>query len=98
SEAAMVHGKNIAKTGVLADIAENLGKASPDLFNFGQFGKAYNGAESRENFRQDLKKTRHNNIGRFPTLTINKGMETGIMITGFRPYEALLEAVNQVNP
>ncbi|MEX2593813.1 MAG: DsbA family protein [Anditalea sp.] len=98
SEAVMENRKNIAKTEVIAEVAEDLANVQPALLDMDRFKKEYNGDLSRESFRQDLKKVKLNNIGRFPTLTINKGSETGIMITGYRPYEALLAAVKQVCP
>lgn len=98
SKAVMEESKNIAKTEVIAEVAEKLANAHPELFDMAQFKREYNTEPSRESFRQDLNRIRLNKIGRFPTLTINKGSETGVMITGFRPYEALLEAIKQVSP
>lgn len=90
---------NIAKTETISAIAEELARAHPKIFNLDRFKLEYNGEESREAFREDLKKIRLNNIGRFPTLTIHPfGSEKGVMITGYRPYEALLAAVQQVTP
>jgi putative protein-disulfide isomerase len=98
SEAVMENRKNIAKTEVIAEVSENLANDHPQIFDFGRFKKEYNGDLSREAFRQDLQKVKLNKIGRFPTLTISNGKERGVMITGYRPYEALLEAIRQVAP
>lgn len=96
SEAVMQHRKNISKTEVIAEVAETIAKRHPDIFDFVRFKKEYNGDLSREAFRQDLQKVKLNKIGRFPTLTISNSQGKGVMITGYRPYEALLEALHQV--
>ena len=98
SEAVMANRKNIAKTDVIAEVAEDLSKNQPEVFDFGRFKEEYNGDLSRDAFRQDLQKVKLNKIGRFPTLTISSGNEQGVIITGYRPYDALLEAVRQVVP
>jgi putative protein-disulfide isomerase len=98
SGAVMVNRKNISKTAVIAEVAESLAKDQPEVFDFERFKKEYNGDLSREAFRQDLKKVKLNKIGRFPTLTISNHKEQGVIITGYRPYDALLEAIRQVVP
>jgi len=98
SEAVMVNRKNISKTAIIAEVAESLAKDQPEVFDFGRFKKEYNGDLSREAFRQDLRKVKLNKIGRFPTLTISNYREQGVIITGYRPYDALLEAIRQVVP
>lgn len=98
SEAVMTRCQNISKIKVLAAVAEKLGDTYPEVFDTARFRKDYNGTESREAFRQDLNEVKLQKVGRFPTLTITNGSQSGVRITGFRPYEALLEAINQVNP
>ena len=82
---------------MIADVAQKLDEAQPGLFDRYLFEKQYNGEECRQSFRQDLNQVRLHQIGRFPTLTLSYGAK-GIMITGYRPYEALLDAVKQVMP
>ena len=98
SEAVMRDRKNIAKTEVIAEVAESLAKDQPEVFSFEHFKKEYNGDLSRDAFRKDLQTVKLNKIGRFPTFTISSGKENGVIITGYRPYEALLEAIRQVAP
>lgn len=95
SKSVMEEGKNIARTEVIAEVAEQLDDAQPELFDRDLFEKQYNGEECRQSFRKDLNQVKLNKIGRFPTLTLSCGSK-GIMITGYRPYEALLDAVKQV--
>jgi putative protein-disulfide isomerase len=98
SEAVMENRKNISKTEVISQVAEALAKDHPEVIDFERFKKEYNGDLSREAFRQDLQKVKLNKIGRFPTFTISSHKGHGVMITGYRPYEALLEAIRQVAP
>lgn len=97
-EAIMIHGKNIARQEVLLEVAETLAAHKPQLFNSGQFRKDLGGGAGNEAFRQDLQEVRYHGIGRYPTLTIQKPGAAGVIITGYRPYEVLLEAVKQVEP
>ena len=94
----MKNRKNISKTAIIAEVAESLAKDLPEIFSFDHFKKEYNGDRSREAFRQDLRRVKLNKIGRFPTFTISSGNGPGVLITGFRPYEALLVAIRQVAP
>jgi putative protein-disulfide isomerase len=96
SEAVMENRKNISKTEVISEVAEALANDHSDIFDIERFKNEYNGDLSREAFRQDLQKVKLNKIGRFPTFTISRGKDHGVMITGYRPYEALLEAIRQV--
>lgn len=96
-EAVMIKGKNIAKPEVLVEIGEQLSHNEPQLFDSEQFISDLSGEESRNAFRKDLQKVSYNHIGRFPTLTITKPRQGGVIITGYRPYEVLLQALSQVD-
>ena len=98
SEAVMENGRNISKTAIIAEVAEGLARDRPEIFSFDHFKKEYNGDLSREAFRQDLKRVKLHKIGRFPTITIISAKGHGVLITGYRPYKALLEAIRQVVP
>src|SRR5690606_3447517 len=98
SESVMQNRMNISKTEVIAEVAGSLANDYPEIFDYDRFKKEYNGDLSREAFRQDLKKVKLNKVGRFPTFTISNNQEQGVIITGYRPYEALLEAIRQVVP
>lgn len=96
-EAVMVKGKNIAKQEVLFEIAAELEMLHPQTFSRDQFEQDLLDGAGHEPFREDIKEIRFNNIVRFPTLTISKD-GNGVAIVGFRPYEALLEAIKKVAP
>ncbi|MDX5347930.1 MAG: DsbA family protein, partial [Hymenobacteraceae bacterium] len=91
-------GKNIAETQVLQELAQELEKSEPELYSAAQFEQDWESEKGLELFREDLQKVKYFNIGRFPTLTISKPGKAGVIITGYRPYEVLLQALKQVEP
>lgn len=91
-KALMIDGKNIAKKSVIFDVASNLRTGG---FNFTQFEEDWNAQRGLDLFRDDLRKVRYHQIGRFPTITFAGPNGKGVMITGFRPYEAILEAFEE---
>lgn len=96
--AVMLNVQNIAKVPVLMTIAQQLEARFPDEFCYHTFLEDFTSTTAKDAFREDLKKTRYHEITRFPTLTFSKGQSPGVMITGFRPYEVLLEAFYEVAP
>ena len=97
-EAVMISGRNIGKQEALIEIGEALGKEAPDIFDAKRFVSDLRQNAGLEGFREDMQKALVHKITRFPTLTISKGNEPGIMIVGYRPYEALVTALEQVAP
>lgn len=97
-ETLFLEGKNIAKQEMLLEIAENLAIDKPHLFDKNQFSADLKTGRGNEAFRQDLEKARFHRIGRYPTLTMQKPGQPGVIITGYRPYDVLLDAVKQVAP
>lgn len=98
-EAVMLHGKNIAEQSVLTDIARNLAGNCPNLLNVDRFlydlTASDNGIDA---FRTDLNEVQNRNISRFPTLIMRSADKPSIMITGYRPYPVLLDAIKQMYP
>lgn len=91
-DAVMVHGLNIAKEQVLADVACQVAGQDPD-FDLLRFKKEYNSPQSRKALNKDLKTVKHSDIERFPTITLSKeGYET-VKYTGYLPYETLAESL-----
>jgi putative protein-disulfide isomerase len=85
-KAMMEDGANISKQEVLLSIAEDLELTD---FDFEKFYMDWKHPRSREAFRKDRQKARFHSIGRFPTLTFTKPEGKEMIITGYRPYEAL---------
>jgi putative protein-disulfide isomerase len=89
----MEEGSNISKRDVLLNIASKL---KHDNFDYLRFEKDLEEGKGNDAFRADLQKAKFYDIGRYPTLTMKNAEGKGIMIVGYRPYEALVEAYNQV--
>lgn len=97
-EAAMLHGKNIAKQEVLSDIARQLATDLPGTLDADRFITDLTGTNGIEAFRADLNEVQNRNISRFPTLIIRSTGKPAILITGYRPYPVLLEAIQKFIP
>lgn len=96
-EAVMLQAKNIAKQNVLKDIAKELSINYPGLLDIEKFLFDLIGSDNGiEAFRKDLNEVQSKNITRFPTLIMRSLNKPPIMITGFRPYPVLLDAMKQV--
>jgi predicted DsbA family dithiol-disulfide isomerase len=92
----MVDSLDISKKDILLEIGRKIGIARPDAFDFERFAKDYDSEPSREAFRSDLRQVAYNKIGRFPTITFSKAGK-GLIMTGYRPYEVLVDAFKQMN-
>jgi putative protein-disulfide isomerase len=88
----MVHGRNIAKLGVLFDVAWML-HDEYDQFDLFQFKDDLLGKDGREAFRKDLQEVRFLGINRFPTMVIKRDDRSAVTLTGYQPYESLRAAI-----
>ncbi|MCE7042873.1 DsbA family protein [Dyadobacter sp. CY312] len=94
-KAVMVDSLDISKKEILLKIAGDLNISKSVAFDFDRFENEYNNELSRDAFRNDLRQISYNKIGRFPTMTLTKAGK-GLIMTGYRPYEALVEAFDQL--
>jgi predicted DsbA family dithiol-disulfide isomerase len=96
-EAVMLHKKNIARVEVLTEIAGELSQLIHgfDVQKFKDYLSNDNGLEA---FRKDLQEVQNLNISRFPSLIIRKPNQPSLILTGYRPYPVLLEAMKQIAP
>jgi predicted DsbA family dithiol-disulfide isomerase len=96
-EAVMLQGKNIARQDVLTGIAQHLANNYRDLIDMDKFLYDLTGSDNGiEAFRKDLNEVQSRNITRFPTLIMRSIDKPAIMITGYRPYRVLIDAIKQV--
>jgi putative protein-disulfide isomerase len=95
-KALMEEGLNIAKPDILLSVAEGVQTNHPEQFNLEVFKKQWKLGEGKEKFRADIQKMKYHNIGRYPSLTFINASGKGIIIIGYRPYEALREAFDHV--
>lgn len=94
-EAIMIRGENIAKEKILISIAERLAVEKEYNFSLDIFMNQLKEDNALEAFRDDLREVQYQQIKRFPTFIIKKGRQ-GNILTGYRPYESLNEAIQEV--
>lgn len=93
-EAALVKGKNIAKKEVLLKAACELAEELPTSFSYDIFSKQLTSTEASNQFKSDLERVRLCGISRFPSLLIRvEGKEQSVILTGNRPYDAVMATV-----
>ena len=97
-ESLMLDGNDISQKEVLFDVAASCETRFPKIFDASLFIEQFDSEASRLAFKEDLMKVRFHKIGRYPTLTMSKPAQKGVIITGYRPYDVLLQAVLQVAP
>lgn len=99
-EAAMLEARDISQPAVLQELAAEANRllAPEEQADLEAFAAAAQGESACEAFREDIKEVRFREIGRFPTLILHRSGETGLMLTGYRPYAALREALKKVAP
>jgi predicted DsbA family dithiol-disulfide isomerase len=95
-EAVMTKGLNIAREDIIFSIARDLSQEDGQIFNYARFEECWRDGSGTHAFRNDLQKTRFLRIGRYPTLTFTNHNARGIMVTGYRPYDVLKEALGQM--
>jgi putative protein-disulfide isomerase len=93
-EAVIVHGLNIANREVLEVVANSVTNIIKQ-FSVDQFIRDMEGENGLEAFRKDLQEVKYRNINRFPTLVIQGPSSNGLVVTGFRPAEVLLNIIKE---
>ena len=96
-EAVMIRGENIARENVLIDIADRISGEENSNFSSSIFRQQLKEENALEAFRKDLQEVQTQQVKRFPTFIVRKNQQ-GIILTGFRPYENLHEALLHVSP
>ncbi|HEY0653506.1 MAG TPA: DsbA family protein [Chryseosolibacter sp.] len=87
----MEEAADISRHDVLLSIARTI----PSL-DFARFENDWNRGLGKNAFRYDLQQARYHGISRFPTLTFTNGKNEGFMIVGYRPFEALQQAFENI--
>jgi putative protein-disulfide isomerase len=95
-EAAMIERRNIGRWDTLYTAAQQT--ANDGLLDLNRFSDDYKAAATMETFRQDLRDAAYYSIGRFPTLILQRNDGRGIVLVGYRPYEALHAAMEHLVP
>lgn len=99
-EAVMLERRNITRQEVLLSLAEELAApiAGTGGLDLAQFRNDLQGQNALNTFREDLKDVQYRGIGRFPTLVLRPTSGSAVIIVGYRPYQALREALAHVAP
>ena len=97
-EAVMLRGENIAEQNRLVQIAKELASTNFNQIDINRFETDLTGGNGLEAFRKDYLEVQNRNIARFPTLIIRYAGRSAVITTGYRPYDALIDAIMQVAP
>lgn len=99
-EAVMLERRNIARQDILLAVAQETARASSGdtPFDFDRFRDDLHAPATIDAFRQDLRDAAYYDIGRFPTLILRHSDGRGIILVGYRPYDALQTALEHLAP
>lgn len=95
-EAVMLRMMDVSDKQVLLQIANELAEQYPDIMNFAQFELDLSSKRALNLLKSDLRKVKARGISRYPSLVFKKKGKRGIIITGYRPYDVLVEAVRKI--
>jgi predicted DsbA family dithiol-disulfide isomerase len=93
-EAAFLRKQNVARAETLLAVADQLAAdpAGP-LFDALRFRGDLTGEAARDAFASDLREVKERSISRFPTVVIRRVGGPGLILTGYRPHDVLVEAM-----
>jgi hypothetical protein len=96
----MMESRNIARQEILLAVAHQTASESGGhgLLDLARFRADLDSPETMEAFRQDLRNAAYHSIGRFPTLIFRRSDGRGIVLVGYRPYNALCAALEHFMP
>jgi putative protein-disulfide isomerase len=95
-EAVMMRAENIARRPVIMAVAEKIAKIE-EKFSLEQFLEDFESDTVIELFRKDIQEVKYNNINRFPSLVVRNQVNKAILISGYRPYSNLIDAIKQLS-
>jgi len=93
-KAVMLHGMNIARHPVLLQVAECVADINKP-FSLEQFEQDMKNDRGLEAFRKDLQEVKYRGINRFPSLLVKSAASPGILITGYKPADELLQILRE---
>lgn len=95
-KAVMTEKKNIAKPEIILKIAEE-SAWEYKVLDYRKLKNDFTLNKAAMLFKEDLQKTKLNEIGRYPALTMLNAEGKGLVIVGYRPYPVLVAALMQLN-
>ena len=96
-EKCMVAGINISDEDQLLKIAYEFNRANPS-FDLKRFSNDFSNGNGRNAFSDDVQEVKASNITRFPTMIFRKQNNPSLIITGYRPFSALMKVVKKLIP
>lgn len=97
-EAVMLEGRNISRAEVVAEVAQAMAAARPDLLDPARLVRDMDGAEARAALKEDVREARFRGITRFPGLGLRRPGAEPRWLVGWRPWGALLAAMRDFSP
>ncbi|MEX2336473.1 MAG: DsbA family protein [Fulvivirga sp.] len=97
-EAVMTDLVDISQREVLLSLAGQVAEDNPDAFDPVKFRKDLVAKSTLDLLKKDLRKVKIQGISRYPSLVIKSDSRRGVIITGYRPYEVVVQAMRQVMP
>jgi predicted DsbA family dithiol-disulfide isomerase len=93
-EAIMLQSLNIAQYEILKLVAERLA-ASAASFDVNRFYADMRNSNGLEALRKDIQEVKYRSIQRFPSLLIRRIDQRPILITGYKPADALIDIIGK---
>jgi len=97
-EAVMLKGENIARIDVVRKVAQDFAEHIDPSFNLLRFEDDLVNDKGLEAFRNDMQEVNYRDINRYPTLVLRTSNQPAILMTGYRPYSVLWDAVKSLIP
>lgn len=100
--AAMTERQDVSDPAVLRALAREVADAAPALLDPDRFAADLDGPEAEAVFRDDLREARYLGLGRTPSLTLRRTVDTTagenrtILLVGYRPYAVLRRALDHL--
>jgi predicted DsbA family dithiol-disulfide isomerase len=69
--------------------------ASAASFNLDRFNADMQNGNGLEAFRKDIQEVKYRSIQRFPALLIRRANQQPILITGYKPADALIDIIGR---
>ena len=98
-EAVMTERRNIARHAVLVELAEECAATSPAKLDAGRLSRDLVSCAVRSALHEDVVEAHRLGISRFPALAVRgTAQPTGVVLVGWRPFDALAEVVRHAAP
>jgi putative protein-disulfide isomerase len=94
-ENCMGAGINISRQSTLVHIAQQLKSIYTD-FDIDEFENCLVDGRGLEAFKADIRETKEHNITRLPSLIFRQPGKASLFITGYKPYDYLLDVIQQL--